>query len=144
MPLTIRNERIAAQEASSISHAVERDLQDKAQINTELPPDAQAAAEDPDVIKPRTVSDVVTEVPELSKKVLPDNWVEKIRKYIPAEVMVAWATTKQVLDVYFEGAVDTPAEISTFSVVWIGVPPLTLSAASLSHFHVFLLMREAI
>lgn len=121
MPLTIRNKRISEQEASSMSQAVEHTLQTRAQISAEIPVDPQAAAESPGAVQPHTVSELVREVPQVSKKTLPDNWVEKIRKYIPAEVLVGWATTKQLLDMLFEGAVDTPGEITTFTVVWVGV-----------------------
>lgn len=129
MPLTIRNERIAAQEASTMSEAVQRDLQSRANIEPKLPSNVQPSPEASiDASKPQTVSELVREVPEVSEKALPDNWVEKIRKYIPAEVLVAWATTKQLMDVLFEGAVDKPNEVTTFTVVWGGVLLLSILA----------------
>lgn len=103
-----------------MSVAVERDLQ-KASISPQLPRDVQASAEAPDTATPHTVSEIVSQVPEVSTKTVPDNWVERVRKYIPAEVLVGWATTKQLLDMLFQGAVDTPGEITTFAVVWVGV-----------------------
>jgi hypothetical protein len=115
MPLTIRNKRISRKEASALAHAVERDLQQRGHINAELP-----ATGEPATAGLHTVSQLVREVPELSKQAQPDNWVEKVRKYIPAEALVGWATTKQVLDVLFEGAVDKPGEISAFAVIWLG------------------------
>lgn len=50
--------------------------------------------------------------------------VEQIRRYIPAEAMVAWATVKQLLDVLFDGAMHTQAEATIFSVVWAGAGAL--------------------
>lgn len=118
MPLTIRNERISHEEKVAVSRAVERDLKEKAAITTST---ASGSAGIQDAQQPSTVSDLVRQVPEVAHKVLPDNWVERMRKYIPTEVLVGWATTKQVLHVLFQGAVDTPMEITTFTVVWLGV-----------------------
>ena len=102
-----------------MSVAVERDLQ-KASISPRLPRDVQPPAEAPGSATPHTVSELISKVPEVSTKTVPDNWVERVRKYIPAEVLVGWATTKQLLDMLFQGAVDTPGEITTFAVVWVG------------------------
>lgn len=60
-------------------------------------------------------------------QMLPGDYVEQIRAYIPAEVMALWATVKQLLDILFDGTVNTPSETYIFVIVWAGAaPPSTL------------------
>lgn len=111
-----------------MSVAVEQELEAKAGIIPQLPLHAQAFAADSGAVtaamataQPHSVSELVIQVPQVSTQAIPDNWVERMRKYIPAEVLVAWATTQQLLNSIFQGVVDTPREVTTFAVVWAGV-----------------------
>ena len=119
-----------------MSDAVEKELQTRELISHQISTDFQASTAHTGAVPSNKVSQLVAKVPEVSMKALPDNWVEKIRKYIPAEVLVGWATTKQVLDFVFRGAVDTPGEITTFAVVWAGPLPYPLIMTSSENFRI--------
>lgn len=98
MPLIIKNKRIASREAEVVSESVERCLCEAAHIPKNLPAaveidDDTAAGSSQRKVSTTRIADVLR--PEIRRLTAqPDNSVERIRKYIPAELLVAWAMIK--------------------------------------------------
>jgi hypothetical protein len=88
-------------------------------------------------------ADAVVKAMESVPKAIPGNYFETIRKYIPVEVMALWATVKQLLDILFDGAVNTPFEVNTFAVVWTGELPYSSSLLCAVRKHSDLLVSSA-
>jgi hypothetical protein len=101
----------------SFSHCAEED-RDKAGGSRE-----HAAGEDTlstAVQSLRPSRDSNLEATGAESQTLPGSYFETVRQYIPVEVMAMWATVKQVLDVLFDGAINTTIEVNTFAIVWVG------------------------